>query len=1255
MIAGQTGRIALALGASLLLAGCGGRDPAGKERAGSVPDPAKTQAAPPARDEVPPGEFSAVMVAHYRGLGAMERYEYAVASGAFREVHRRAPGWTPGTINLAIALLNQGGESEEKAKAGAGQDVAAVSNLDEAIRLLDEVIAAHPNNPWAHFCRGIILQDRGMLTEAHADFRKVTEVDPGDAHAWYERGRTLTDPEQPGMNAGRSQAQELIGFYSKAIELNPYLITAKFKLSFAYRLAGDLARAKQQYDAFVLLDPKQHPEASGEAAKLIYGEMGKYGSIIDPFPRAKEPKAPAPSPRLDAPRALAIALPEGHRWAKVSDLVGPLAVIARARARFGMGLAAFDGDGDGDLDLYLTASVVGPKGVRDALLINQGDGTFVDATAAFGLPEGRAGLGVAAGDFDADRRLDLYLTGVGDDRLFRNAGGRFEDVTASLGARGPAAISPTARWLDLDQDGDLDLYVVRYSEAAGADRAFSGSDEPAGLTNLAYRNDGKAAPVGSLPEDTWVPVGVTISEVPATQGLSIAFSTGFPGRPSLEGGVARHTAVAALDIDEDRDIDLVLGSDDQAPAAILNDRAGAFHRGSMAGLEGVASVAGLLVSDLDKDGRPDLLALNPSARATAWRNAATRSGTTTTLAWSPFPIDARGWRGATAFDLDLDTWPDLVGLPASAPMTPLAWARNAGARLEAGSLPVAPDGSEAAPLVGFVLANLVGDPLPDLVSIRDGEGPKVARNLGNGLHWLALDLAGRWRTGFDQMRTNPQALGARFSLEGQGIHVPYDHTTTTAGLAQSVTPIVLGLGDKAEAPLLRIRWPDGVMQCELNVAADKTLTLAEQSRKTGSCPVLFTWNGSQFECVGDFLGTSGLGFLLGPGAHAQPDRDEAVAIGPDQLQEVAGAYRLSVTEPMDEVAYLDKLALDVVDRPPGSSVGLDERFSTDARKPSGAVFAWNRAVEPAKATDHDGRDVTDLIRSRDRRTVDRFAKLRQWVGYTEPHALILDFEDRLAGLDPSRKLMLCLAGWVEYPYSQTNYAAATAGQSYQPPVLERRRDDGTWEVIDPHPGFPAGLPRMMALDLSGKLGGGRCVLRLSTNMECYWDQAFVAVVDDSVPLRTTTLPVLRAALGDRGYLREGSPDGRMPLLYEYDHVDPAPLARMEGKLTRYGDVASLLADDDDKLCTVGSGDEVRLEFGARSLSKLPDGWTRSFVLRTFGYCKDADPFTATSDTVGPLPWKGMGHFPFGPEGERPSDPDYSAYLRDYQTRPGGVR
>jgi len=121
--------------------------------------------------------------------------------------------------------------------------------------------------------------------------------------------------------------------------------------------------------------------------------------------------------------------------------------------------------------------------------------------------------------------------------------------------------------------------------------------------------------------------------------------------------------------------------------------------------------------------------------------------------------------------------------------------------------------------------------------------------------------------------------------------------------------VILGLGKNAEVDLLHLSWPDVETQCVLNVTADEKRTLAENNRKTGSCPVLFTWNGERFVCLGDFLGGGGLGYLVASGVCSQPDRDEAVAIILEQLRPQQGIFRLSLCEPMDEVAYLDHLNL----------------------------------------------------------------------------------------------------------------------------------------------------------------------------------------------------------------------------------------------------------------------------------------------------------------------------------------------------------
>src|SRR5271157_6373790 len=162
---------------ALAAAGCQTHD----EPAAAPKNPGLAAATP--GNEIPAAELSPVMEAHFQGVGFMEQYEYGKAAKAFREVRRRAPGWVPGAINLAIALLNMTGEEVEASKKSGGG--AALGNFDEALQLLGGVMEQEPDNPYAHFCTGIILEQQGDLSGAHKHFRRVTELDSHDAISWY--------------------------------------------------------------------------------------------------------------------------------------------------------------------------------------------------------------------------------------------------------------------------------------------------------------------------------------------------------------------------------------------------------------------------------------------------------------------------------------------------------------------------------------------------------------------------------------------------------------------------------------------------------------------------------------------------------------------------------------------------------------------------------------------------------------------------------------------------------------------------------------------------------------------------------------------------------------------------------------------------------------------------------------------------------------------------------------------------------------
>ena len=161
-------------------------------------------------------------------------------------------------------------------------------------------------------------------------------------------------------------------------------------------------------------------------------------------------------------------------------------------------------------------------------------------------------------------------------------------------------------------------------------------------------------------------------------------------------------------------------------------------------------------------------------------------------------------------------------------------------------------------------------------------------------------------------------------------------------------------------------------------------------------------------------------------------------------------------------------------------------------------------------------------------------------------------------------------------------------------------------------------------------------------MECYYDQAFIAVRDRAGRVVAPGHDAAGRPGGARAIAAtpaRSRPTAASRLIYDYDYVDPAPLARMSGKLTRYGDVA---APAPGRRRPVLRG-RTRRRGPARvrrrrACRRLPPGWTRSYVLRSFGYCKDADPFTATSDTVEPLALARHARVPVRVRSRPPDDP-----------------
>ena len=1162
-------------------------------------------------------DMEAVQEVNNRGVGLMERFDYPGAIPVFEEVVKMAPDWLPGRINLGIALLNAGGDDPSK--------------LPRCRTVFEEVLKKDADNPYAHFCLGILLIYQKDPKVALDHFDAVVRKDPLDAYSWYWLGLAkAADPD------------EQIKCFDKALALDPYLRGALYGKS--QRLMRD--------------NPQKGRELSdrGEALRradwdtiteIKFSRMGHYAEVIGRSSETQTKPFVGPLPKFErcdesamnlstvaSWAAAHLAPPDKATWAKSTDFKDDdIAQLRRkARERFGATIAVLDYNGDGKPDVFLAGAVADNGNLRDVLLRNEGGGRFVDVTSEAGLRDERATLGCCVGDFDNDGNPDLLLTGVDKVYLFRNTGkGKFEDVTEAAGLAQLRGVFLTASSVDLDQDSDLDLVLHQYAAGvAEALQRFSGAKSGATGNAMVFLAKGEAPPVMDGAVEPPLKLRYGSKDLSAFRGTA--------------GG---SVGMAASDMDGDRDLDFLLLRDGAPPVVVTNDRLLKFRQTTLSNAKLNGNLwNGALVIDVDHDGRSELLALPVAESPRLLLNRHIR-GQDHAAEWFEIePLDAPPLRQAVAVDLDMDTWTDVVGVSREGRLVvlhnkagKLIWAKE-----EYGDDPAWPQDA-----VGVAVCDFNGDGAPDLLVLSDKAGLQLYLHRGNGNRGLAVRLRGHnMNQGQNRARCNADGVGTWAVAQSKTLWAGQEYTTLSAGLGQSRPPLLLGVGPRPRADVLRLRWPDGTWQAELNLLPGAPLLLPQYNRLPGSCPILYTWNGERFVFVADFLGAGSVGETGPDGSHRPPRSEESVAIEADQLVARDGQYILKFAEPMDETTYLDSLQLVVVDRPPGVRVYPDERFVTSGDPPSQRPVAFDREIYPVAARDHRGRDVTGVLQRWDRIAVDDFAK-RAWIGFAEEHWVELDFGDRLASFGPKDRLVLCLAGWTEYPWPESSLAAHQAGIEAQWPILERQDDNGKWHSLG-ESGFPAGTPRTMLLDVTGKLTGSRCRLRLRTNMHVYWDQAFVATECKMDAVRWTHLEVQKGELKAGRLPAEYSPDGRLPTMYDYHRADDMPLVGQSGRLTRFGEVTALLRRRDDCFVVFGPGDDLTARFDASSLPPLPQGWKRSFILRTTGYCKDTGLSTAHGATIEPLPFQAMRNYPYDPEQSYPDDAPHREYLRQYQTR-----
>src|ERR1700676_930702 len=1058
-------------------------------------------------------------------------------------------------------------------------------------KYFEQALAADPNFALAQSNLGIALLAQQKLEAARAALEAATAKLPQDPYAWFNLGLVYKDlGDIPKAIAAFEHVTKIApaepdAFYFIGF-LNAQLQNYDTAIAaFKSALALFPFHASAQFGLARALQRKGDTDAARENMKIF--QRITVNHLGTPFGAGYGDQGTFSLAEF-VHGADSIAPPEIPVYYTAQPVSRKISAAAQLNPS--RGACFLDFDGDGKLDMFL----VGATGGTSRLLRNLGDGKFADVTQQAGFTGLGEGFGCAAGDFNNDGSTDLAICETAGVRLFQNDGhGKFSDVTATVGIRRePGCFS--ALFVDYDHDGDLDLYLT---QTKSSDKS----------KNQLWRNNGNS----------------TFTDVSEESGLGIAATGG---------------GIAVSDFNNDRAIDFIFPGASAGAAIYLNPREGKFT--ALPGIdfakENLPPAVGVTVLDFDKDGWMDLAFTHSGAPGiTLWRND---HGTKLQRVALP-ELNWKQGSGITALDYDNDGLLDLVAVGEGANGGEIRLLRNLGA---AGwsdvTKKVQLDAIKFTEPRVVAVADWRANGSPDLIVTQENGEPMLLENVGaNRNNWVRLDLKA--------LNDNKSGVGTKIELYAAALYQKWEFTGTGL-MSQSTGPLLVGLGQQKSADVVRLLWPTGVPQDEVNLAAQKTQNLAELDRRGSSCPVLFSWNGREYEFIADMLGAGGVGHWVAPGERDVPDPDEYLKVPAKSLRAKNGLLSFRFMEPMEETVYLDHVRLLAIDHPGNVEVNPHERFVSNPPFPEFRVIATQAARIPAGAWDDRGRNVLPLIAKQDRKYVTGFDSI-PYTGFAKLHWIELD----LGVWDPAKPLRLLLDGYTDYFTATSMYAADQAGIKVIAPYVEAQDARGEWVRVVEDMGFPAGLARTMVTDLTGKIPAGTRRIRIVNNLKVYWDTIRIDQTRDRQEIRVNEAPLASASLTFLGFPKEIRLHPASDTVYSFSNRSrTGPYARAAGNYTRYGDVRALLNSVDDKFAVFSSGEGIELEFDPAALPALPSGWVRDYFFYANGFEKDLDFYAANAFTVEPLPKHGLIAYPYPNGQEYPTDADHLGYQLEYNTR-----